>query len=102
MDELCSMLTNCDIEYKPKLYDMMIYDFKDLSNQYFSNTQEYSFDMKPEDNYLKFEDINELCIYLQRTNVECIIKTRYPVCFIDKYVVICMIDYYIECMLSIF
>ena len=36
MDELCRILASCAIDSKPKLYDMMIYDFKELSNQYIS------------------------------------------------------------------
>ena len=41
MDELCNQLTTCYIQSKPKLYDMMMYDFKELSNQYSTNTSEY-------------------------------------------------------------
>ena len=62
MDSLCNLLTSFHIEQKPKLYNMMIYDFKDLSNQYSDNQIEYSFDMKPEYNYLEFEDVQELLI----------------------------------------
>jgi len=105
MDELCMRLTSCAIESKPKLYDVMIYDFKELSNQYSSETNEYLFGMKPEYDYLTSEDINELLIYLQNNNVEgvlqSIIKQRYPSYFIDNLIVQAMVDYYIECLSSI-
>ena len=105
MDELCAFLTSCSIQSKPKLYNMMIYDFKELSNQYSSETNEYLFGMKPEYDYLTSEDINELLLYLQNNNVEdilhSIIKQRYPSCFIDTNIVQSMIDYYIECLSSI-
>ena len=105
MDELCRILTSYAIQSKPKLYDMMIYDFKELSNQYTSNTNEYLFGMKPEYDYLTSEDINELLFYLQNNNVEdilqSIIKQRYPSYFIDNLIVQTMVDYYIECLSSI-
>ena len=105
MDELCNQLTSCYIQSKPKLYDMMIYDFKELSNQYSTNTSEYLFGMKPEYDYLTFDDINELLIYLQKYNIEeiltSIIKKRYPTCFIDTNIIQTMIDYYIECLSTI-
>ena len=105
MDSLCNLLTSCHIEHKPKLYNMMIYDFKELSNQYSSEASEYLFGMKPEYDYLTSEDINELLFYLQNNNVEnilqSIIKQRYPSCFIDTNIVQTMIDYYIECLSSI-
>ena len=80
----------------------MIYDFKELSNQYLTEDTTYSFDMQPEHNYTSFNDINELIIYLQKNNVEdiliSIIKERYPNCFIDRMIIQSMIDYYIECL----
>ena len=88
MDSLCNQLTSCYIEYKPKLYNMMIYDFKELSNQYSENAIEYSFDMKPEYNYLEFQDVQELLIFLQKNNVEeiliQIIVERYSDIHIDN------------------
>lgn len=102
MDSLCSLLTSCHIEHKPKLYNMMIYDFKELSNQYSNNTIEYSFDMRPEYNYLEFQDVQELLIYLQQNNVEeilsSIIKERYNGIHIDKRTIQSIIDYYIDCI----
>ena len=102
MDLLCNLLTTCHIEQKPKLYDMMIYDFKELSNQYSENVIEYSFDMKPEYNYLEFQDIQELLIYLQKNNVEDILTRiiieRYNGIYIDNRTIQSMIDYYIDCL----
>ena len=102
MDSLCNLLTTCHIEQKPKLYNMMIYDFKDLSNQYSDNQIEYSFDMRPEYNYLDFEDVQELLIYLQKNNVEeiltRIILERYQGIHIDNRTIQTMIDYYIDCL----
>lgn len=102
MDALCNQLTSCYIKQKPKLYDMMIYDFKELSNQYSTNELEYSFDMKPEYNYLSFQDVQELLIYLQKNNVEkiliCIIQETYPSINIDHRTIESMIDYYIDCI----
>ena len=104
MDLLCSLLTTCHIEQKPKLYNMMIYDFKELSNQYSDNVIEYSFDMKPEYNYLEFQDIQELIIYLQKNNVEeiltRIILKRYNDIHIDNRIIQSMVDYYIDCLSS--
>ena len=61
--------------------------------------------MKPEYDYLTFEDINELLLYLQRNNVEkvlqSIIKKRYHSCFIDNLIVQTMVDYYIEYLSSV-
>ena len=105
MDELCHILTSCKIKSKPKLYVMMIHDFKELSTQYTSNTNEYIFDMKPEYDYLNSDDINELLFYLKNNNVEdilqSIIKQRHQSYFIDNLIVQTMIDYYIECLSSI-
>ena len=102
MDLLCNQLTSCYIEHKPKLYNMMIYDFKELSNQYSDNIIEYSFDMKPEYNYLEFQDIQELLIYLQTNNVEDIliqiIIERHNNIHIDHRIIQSMIDYYIDCI----
>jgi len=102
MDSLCSLLTTCHIEHKPKLYNMMIYDFKELSNQYLSNVIEYSFDMKPEYNYLEFQDVQELLIYLQTNNIEeilsSIIMERHRGIHIDNRTIQSMIDYYIDCL----
>ena len=98
MDELCNQLTTCYIQSKPKLYDMMMYDFKELSNQYSTNTSEYFFGMKPEYDYLTCDDINELLMYLHKYNVEkkvsSIMEKRYPNCFIDFSIIQTMIDYY--------
>lgn len=102
MDSLCSLLTTCHIEHKPKLYNMMIYDFKELSNQYSNNIIEYSFDMRPEYNYLEFQDVQELLIYLQTNNVEgilcSIIFERHNNILIDYRTIQSMIDYYIDCL----
>ena len=102
MDSLCNQLTSCYIKYKPKLYDMMIYDFKELSNQYSENAIEYLFNMKPEYNYLEFQDIEELIMYLQKNNVEeiltRIIIERHDGIHIDNRTIQSMIDYYIECL----
>ena len=102
MDSLCNLLTSCHIDNKPKLYDMMIYDFKELSNQYFTNVIEYSFDMRPEYNYLEFHDVQELLVYLQKNNVEeilsSIILERHKNIHIDNRTIQSMIDYYIDCL----
>ena len=102
MDELCNLLISCHIQNKPKLYNMMIYDFKELSNQYSENIIEYSFDMKPEYNYIEFEDLQELLIYIQKNNVDeiltDIIKERYNGVHIDNRTIQSMIDYYIDCL----
>jgi len=80
----------------------MIYDFKELSNQYSENIIEYSFDMKPEYNYIEFEDLQELLIYIQKNNVDeiltDIIKERYNGVHIDNRTIQSMIDYYIDCL----
>ena len=100
MDELCRKLTLCHIIHKPQLYDMMIYDFETLSKQYSINTNEYVFDMKPEYDFITFQDLEELLVYLQKNNVEeilsSIIKERYPCVFIDQNIITSMVDYYIE------
>ena len=102
MDSLCNLLTSCHIDNKPKLYDMMIYDFKELSNQYLTNVIEYSFDMRPEYYYLEFHDVQELIVYLQKNNVEeiltSIIMERHNGIYIDKRTIFSIIDYYIDCL----
>ena len=105
MESLCNSLTSCHIEDKPKLYNMMIYDFKELSNQYSNNIIEYSFDMKPEYNYLEFQDVQELIIYLQKNNVEeiliRIIMKKHNNIHIDNRTVQSIIDYYIDCLSNV-
>ena len=102
MDSLCNQMTTCYIEHKPKLYNMMIYDFKELSNQYSDNVIEYSFDMKPEYDYIDFHELQELLRYLQKNNVEELVTRmiieRHHGIHIDKRTIQSMIDYYIDCL----
>ena len=56
MDDLCNALLSCNIEYKPVLYDMMIFDFIELSKQYINNCVEYTFEVNPE---YEFSNSNE-------------------------------------------
>ena len=106
MDELCNLLVSCAIESKPKLYDMMIYDFIDLSIQYNTNETEYSFDMNSHAECVSILEMNELLNYMQSHKVDdilCkIIAERYPQCYIEKKTAEAMIDYYIECLINSF
>ena len=107
MEELCAMLSSCSINFKPKLYDMIVYDFIDLSIQYQSTTLEhvYTFNINPHAEYASPTEINELLIYMQTNRVDnilqSIIKERYPSSYIDKTIIETMVDYYIECLSDI-
>ena len=102
MDALCQSLTQCTIEFRPKLYDMMIYDFADLSEQYKSHVFSFTFGLKPEFNYVTDAEINELIFYLQNNKVDSIllqmIHEKSPHCTVDTGIIHSMIDYYIECL----
>ena len=103
MDELCDKLLSCHIEKKPKLYDMMIFDFIELSKQYSSQTNFYIFEMNPKYEDVSFININELCEYIQKNNCENIlldiIHKRYPGIYADSRTVTSMIDYYLEVLM---
>ena len=103
MDSLCQQLISCKIEVKPKLYDMMIYDFVDLSIQYNSNSTDYYFNMKPEFDYVSKLELKELICYIEGSSntssiLHQMILERYPGIHIDNNIVESMIDYYIECL----
>jgi hypothetical protein len=105
MDELCNQLLSCNIDNRPKLYDMMIFDFVELSRQYSQQSNEYveyTFDVNYKYEHIQFTDINELSQYIQKNKSEDIladiIRERYPHMHIDKNIVASMIDYYLECL----
>lgn len=105
MDDLCNLLISCKID-KPVLYDMMIFDFASLSEQYYSNVDCYTFEVNPKFEYATDSDINELLIYIQKNNCEEIlikmIRERYGLnVFIEMYIIQSMIDYYLECLITI-
>ena len=103
MENLCNQLLKCSINNKPVLYDMMIYDFVNLSYQY-SQLTEFTFDMNPTYDYATRDNLEELAIYIQKNKPENIlyqiIQERYPSQYIEKNIVIAMVDYYLECLIS--
>ena len=103
MEKLCNQLLKCSINNKPVLYDMMIYDFVNLSYQY-SQLTEFTFDMNSTFDSATSADIQQLAIYIQQQNVEKtlhqIIQERYPLLFVEKNIVTAMMDYYLECLMS--
>ena len=104
MDDLCNALLSCKIEYKPVLYDMMIFDFVELSKQYSNNCIEYTFEVNSDYEVVDSNNIEELGIYIQQNKCETIlqqiIEQRYPFIHIDKNIISSMIDYYIECLFT--
>ena len=104
MDNLCNALLSCKIEYKPILYDMMIFDFVELSKQYSNNCFQYTFGVNPDYEVVDSDDIEELGIYIQQSKCENIlqqiIEQRYPLVHIDSNIISSMIDYYIECLFT--
>ena len=102
MDNLCNQLLQCSIDNRPVLYDMMIYDFVNLSHQY-NQLTEFTFDMNSNFDSATSADIEQLSIYIQKQNAEVllykIIQERYPTLFIDKNIVTAMVDYYLECLI---
>lgn len=101
MEDLCNQLLRCQITNKPKLYNMMIFDFADLSEQYNKST-EFTFNMNHAYELATSFDIQELVEYIQQFNAETtlekMIEERYPNVFIDRRILFSMIDYYIECL----
>ena len=104
MDQLCSLLVSCKIENKPVLYDMMIYDFASLCDQYNNSNEYYTFNMNSEFDLASFDDINGLVIYIQNCKCEDIlikmINQKFGNIFIDHSIIQSMIDYYLECLFS--
>ena len=104
MDDLCNLFINSCSLQKPVLYDMMIFDFKDLSEQYINNTGNYIFNMNPNFEYTLNTDIDILISYLSVNNTAetiliSMIKKRFGEnIFIDINIINSMVDYYIECI----
>lgn len=104
MEELCSLLLSCNIDNKPVLYDNLIFDFSELSRQYMDTESEYVFQLHMKYKMASFGDINEIISYIQQQNCEEIlirmIKQRYGDIFIDRLIIMSMIDYYLNCLIE--
>mgnify|MGYP000989591633 CR=1 FL=1 len=114
MEELCESLKKCrmsdcgwkwsniaEASRKPILYSMMIEDFNDLSQQY-NTSSEYTFNMNQEFETATQHDIEQLLVYIQSNNCEDIlyemIQTMYPNLYVERRILIGMVDYYMECL----
>ena len=104
MDDLCNLfIQSCSLQ-KPVLYDMMIFDFKDLSEQYINNSGNYIFNMNPNFELALPTDVKILISYISADNTAetiliSMIKKRFGEnIFIDINIINSMIDYYIDCL----